>query len=210
MAVVLEDGRFAGTALAVALAEVLERFPSAEAVAVDIPIGLPRRGSRAADLEARRCLGPRAASVFLTPPRRALAAPTYAEANDLCRRITGAGLSRQAYALRGRILEADAVAGTEGRLVEVHPEVSFRAMAGRPLSHSKRTWDGLEERRRLLAREGIHVPGRLPRAGSAAPDDVLDAAAAAWSAARVARGAARSLPASPPRDRRGRPVAIWY
>jgi predicted RNase H-like nuclease len=38
--------------------------------------------------------------------------------------------------------------------------------------------------------------------------DVLDAAAAAWSADRIARGLARSLP-DPPEEIRGRKVAIW-
>jgi predicted RNase H-like nuclease len=40
-------------------------------------------------------------------------------------------------------------------------------------------------------------------------DDVLDAAAAAWTARRKAVGEARSLP-DPPELIRGRPVAIWY
>ena len=40
-------------------------------------------------------------------------------------------------------------------------------------------------------------------------DDVLDAAAAAWSARRIAAGEAISLPAHPPVDTRGRPIAIW-
>jgi predicted RNase H-like nuclease len=43
----------------------------------------------------------------------------------------------------------------------------------------------------------------------AAADDVLDAAIAAWSAARKARGEAVPLPPDlPVQD--GRPVAIWY
>ncbi|MGH9461043.1 MAG: DUF429 domain-containing protein [Vicinamibacteria bacterium] len=41
------------------------------------------------------------------------------------------------------------------------------------------------------------------------PDDVLDAAAASWSAARIARGEAASLPAPPERDANGYPMAIW-
>jgi len=46
-------------------------------------------------------------------------------------------------------------------------------------------------------------------AGQAAPDDVLDAAVAAWTAARKANGEAATLPPEPPlRD--GRAVAIWY
>lgn len=40
-------------------------------------------------------------------------------------------------------------------------------------------------------------------------DDVLDAAAAAWSGQRIAEGTARCLPDSP-ESVQGRVVAIWY
>lgn len=93
-------------------------------------------------------------------------------------------------------------------MVEVHPEVSFAALAGRPLGHSKRSWNGQMERRRLLASAGIQLPDELT-AGQATADDVLDAAIAAWSAARKERGAAATLPDDPP-VQDGRPVAIWY
>src|SRR5437763_1076382 len=52
----------------------------ANVIAVDIPIGIPAEGARPADTEARRLVGPRASSVFTTPIRPVLQAPTYAEA----------------------------------------------------------------------------------------------------------------------------------
>ena len=54
-------------------------------------------------------------------------------------------------------------------------------------------------RRALLAGVGISLPGNLAAAGAAAPDDILDAAAVAWSADRIARGQASSLPDPPPK-----------
>jgi predicted RNase H-like nuclease len=49
------------------------------------------------------------------------------------------------------------------------------------------------------------------RMAGVAPDDVLDAHAVAWSAARVARDSAVCLPRKPaPRDARGLPMAIWF
>jgi predicted RNase H-like nuclease len=90
----------------------------------------------------------------------------------------------------------------------VHPEVSFRALGGRPLPASKRTWAGQAARRGLLEGAGIRLPDQLGRAGVAAPDDVLDAAAAAWSAHRIADGRAASLPHPPQPDPLGRPIAI--
>jgi predicted RNase H-like nuclease len=64
------------------------------------------------------------------------------------------------------------------------------------------------ERRLLLADAGLELPDQLV-AGEAAVDDVLDAAVAAWSAGRKARGEAKPLPADPPIDD-GRAIAIWY
>ena len=40
--------------------------------------------------------------------------------------------------------------------------------------------------------------------------DILDAAAVAWSARRIAAGRARTVPAEPQRDRAGREIAIRY
>ncbi|MGH3778212.1 MAG: DUF429 domain-containing protein [Pseudonocardiaceae bacterium] len=45
---------------------------------------------------------------------------------------------------------------------------------------------------------GIHLPDQLGDASNAGADDVLDAAAAAWSAHRIATGHADRLPAEAP------------
>jgi predicted RNase H-like nuclease len=96
------------------------------------------------------------------------------------------------------------------RLVEVHPEVSFAAMAGRPLAHRKKSWAGALERWELLAARGVALRGACGEAGAlAAVDDLLDAAAVAWTALRVARGAAVSHPCPPERTPDGWPAAIW-
>ena len=65
-------------------------------------------------------------------------------------------------------------------------------------------------RRRLLEEAGVVLPSELGEAGAAGTDDVLDAAAAAWSATRIARGEAVSLPARPVRGPDGLVAAIWY
>jgi cystathionine gamma-synthase len=171
-----------------------------DVIAVDIPIGIPA-SERAADFEARKVVGPRASSVFTTPPRAALEAPTFAEAVARARSRTGKGISQQAYALRHRILEVDAFAENDERIVEIHPEVSFAALAAAALEHSKRTAEGLAERRELLARAGIDVP----QAPAVPEADLLDAAVAAWSARRYLRGEATPLP----EHHEGRIGAIW-
>jgi acyl-CoA thioesterase len=176
--------------------------PGAAVVAVDIPIGIPEQGRREADLEAQRFVGARRSTVFFTPPRAVLEAETYEEARRVAVVATGKSISSQSYALRGRILEADPLARADARIVEVHPEVSFCELAARPLRSSKHTPEGLRERRALLEEAGLVLPER-PRGVPEA--DLLDAAVAAWSAARYARGEAQPLPAGHPK----RIGAIW-
>jgi len=77
------------------------------AIAIDIPIGLPDRGVRQADRAARERLGRLASSVFLTPVRAALAAEPYREATAVAVRLTGSGISQQAYRLREKIFEVE-------------------------------------------------------------------------------------------------------
>lgn len=179
-------------------------------IAIDIPIGLPDRGRRTADVKTRAELGPRWSSIFMTPVRAALAEETHSRASAVNRELAGEGMSIQAFGLFPKIREVDAWRRTVShRVVEAHPELSFREMAGAPLPDSKKTWAGHEHRRRLLAEQGIHLPADLGNAGrEAAPDDILDAAAVAWTAARVTANIARSLP-DPPDDYDDCEVAIW-
>ena len=55
---------------------------------------------------------------------------------------------------------------------------------------------------------GVVVPDAVEV--PAAPDDVLDAAVVAWTAARIGAGVACSLPDPPQVDEEGHPLAIWY
>ncbi|MDQ4030219.1 MAG: DUF429 domain-containing protein [Actinomycetota bacterium] len=199
LAVVVDDGRFADAGIYEDLGSLLAALPEAAAVAVDVPIGLPPPGQRRrADIEARTFVGPRRSSVFFAPSAEALAPSSYREA-----RAIQPSLSAQAYALRRAIL--DAASCDTARLHEIHPEVSFRALAGEPLPFSKRTWNGQMRRRRLLLEAGVAIPDELP-VGLAPADDVLDAAVAAWSATRIARGEHALLPA----DRASGEPAIAY
>jgi predicted RNase H-like nuclease len=169
-------------------------------------------GWRAADTQARALLGLRRSSVFLTAPRTVWDEVDYAAASAACLSTAGKKLSRQVWALAPKLREARTCwARDPGRIHEVHPEVSFQAIAGgTPLAHSKKSWRGQAVRRNLLAATGIRLRDELGEADSVPTDDVLDAAAAAWSAHRIATGAATCLPAMAERDPDGRPVAIWY
>ena len=186
--------------------------PDACVVAIDIPIGLPAGPeSRQADTTARKALGERRSSVFRTPIREALEASTYAEGNAISKVRTGKGMSSQAFALGPKILEVDEwISNAPYPIFEIHPEVSFTEMLGAPAGFYKKTAAGALERRQGLQRAGIVVDRllaqRFPRVQD---DDILDAAAAAWSAARLRDGSARSFPEPPEIGAQGRPVAIW-
>ncbi|GLY65113.1 DUF429 domain-containing protein [Amycolatopsis taiwanensis] len=196
------------------IAELVERADAdgaVEVVAIDIPVGLADASRRRADLLARQAIGPLRSSVFITPVRVALEAPDHATATARNRALTGDGVSVQAFGLKPKVRQVDEwVRRRTHRVVEAHPEVSFAQLAGAPLTLRKTTWAGAELRRRLLAGAGIPLDGDLGAAGRhAAVDDVLDAAAMAWTARRVARGEALARPDPPEVFSDGLPCAIW-
>jgi predicted RNase H-like nuclease len=214
VAVVLDDGRWSQTRVAAGLAELAGAFGGAAAIGVDMPLGLVARGWRHADDLAAARLGAQRSRVFRVPPRAAWQAATHRDAVAVCRTLTDppAGFSVQAWSLRDKIGQAEEVrASLPGLLFEVHPELSFAALnGGTVIAASKKTWNGQMTRRAVLARAGIALPDDLAQAGVVPADDILDAAAVAWSAARIAGGAAVSFPDPPQPDDTGQPIAIWY
>jgi predicted RNase H-like nuclease len=172
--VVLHEGVFSRAVLATNFGDLLNAVPTATVVAVDIPIGLPTM-TRRADIEARRVVGARSSSVFPTPPRAVVEAATYEEAGQRSRALIGRGISQQTFGLAKKILEVESCRTDAGAaLYEVHPEVSFWALAGPPLRAGKHSWTGQAERRTLLETAGILIPTELGRPGLiAAADDVL-------------------------------------
>ncbi|MBL1095596.1 DUF429 domain-containing protein [Streptomyces coffeae] len=212
VAVILRAGAFAGAETAGGLAELLPRVPDAQVVAVDMPLGLLETGLRQADTLAVSIMAPHRSRVFPVPPSEVWREEDYAAANQCCRRLTGRGISRQTWGLAAKLREANAHRDAgDYRLHEVHPEVSFAAMNdSQPVAWSKKSWNGQAVRRGLLVGEGIALPDELGLAGRVPTDDLLDAAAAAWSAHRIARGTARSLPDPPELTATELPVAIWY
>jgi predicted RNase H-like nuclease len=203
-------------------AEVLSMRESPRIVAVDIPIGLSERarhGGRACDREARLLVGKRRSSVFSPPTRAALKASTWSEANAANKATSpeGIGLSTQSWALVAKIAEVDRLLGKEvrQRVRECFPELSFATMAGRPLEHAKRGVTGIQDRAELLVAAGFADPLKLRGSWPSAEvgiDDILDAHACCWTAARIFSGDAQRLPADSPteHDRRGLPMEIWY
>jgi predicted RNase H-like nuclease len=186
--------------------QVLEYLPAFDVLTVHAPVGLPKvpdpRGRRC-DQEARRLLGwPRAGSVVSAPVRAALAASTPAEAA----RLNGT-MSAVQWALLRRTAEVaeDMQLYRQRTVYEIHPELSFFQLNGdQPMAYAKHTEEGRAERRALLEK---HLPGveRLLalRVRGATPEHALDAAAALWTARRIASRAVVRIPEEPEWDEVG-------
>ena len=160
-------------------------------VTVDIPIGLPARGPRSADVLARAQLGSRRSSIFPAPARAVLGATDYADACARSRAACGKALSKQLFNILPKIEEADAVVtpALQARMAEMCPELSFAVLAGAPMAHAKSTPKGQRARRAVLSRvfaDAAAHADRPPRGARA--DDVLDALVGAWTARRFAAG----------------------
>ena len=181
----------------------------ARIVGVDMPIGLPEDGRRACDVAARRRrLGPRASSVFPAPVRAVLGATDHAEAVARSRAASGRGLSVQSWNLVGKIADVDAHVGPGDAVLEVHPELSLATLAGRPLTTTKKTAEGIAERLALLAAPFPALAGHVAtRPSGCATDDVVDAYAVLWTVRRIAAGTAETLGGTE-RDERGLTMAI--
>ena len=182
-----------------------------------MPIGLPDRivpGGRGPEAAARAVLGPRRSSVFSVPSRSTVWERDYRRACSEAARTSEPPrmVSQQAFHLFPKIREIDGLmsAELEDRVHEVHPELAFwRLNDGRPMNHPKKSPAGKEERHAVLLRHGLPTSALASVPRGAAMDDLLDAAASALIARRIARGEAVPFPAEPGRDGRGLRMAIW-
>ena len=198
-----EEGRFDWQ-----VCGTLAELPKTGIVLIDIPIGLPDRGRRRCDLEARTMLGRRWMTVFTGVRRPLLSMGSWEEANAWGKQ-DGEGVTKQLCGILPKIRKVDdwIRAARNRTFREGHPELSFCAAAGRPMKHKKKNEEGRDERLdaltsfidRAMVLEWL---GRR-RGSGAAKDDVLDALALCWSAARLALGCHSTLPAAPPVDAHG-------
>lgn len=176
-------------------AEVLRITAECDAVAVDMPIGLPGDAEpRSCDLEAQRVLGAQRSSIFLAPPRRALDARDPREFQRIHREIRGVGAGLPVWAIVPKMLEVnlafEADSDLQRRVFEFHPELIWKRLAGGRKLASKKTPAGILDRVAVLnatagmwtSRESYELDGKP------AIDDVLDAISGiAAAAAFIAR-----------------------
>ena len=220
IAIALDEAGEHSHLIASSIAHVARRHPAA-LVLVDIPIGLrdTEPEERRCDVEARALLGPRGSSVFPAPCRSALVSPTYRDASDENFRQTGRRLSKQSFHIAPRIRDVEEYlrrSWASGPVIrEMHPEVCFRALAARPMAHSKRTAAGAAERLEVLERHLPTAPAIVDEVvrghgrSAVQPDDVIDALVGAVTA-RVGGSGLKTLPATPEIDSRGLRMEVVY
>ncbi len=179
-------------------------------VLIDIPIGLPEGASgllndvedRNCDRDCRKLLPKhRKSSVFPVPARQALRAEDPSAANAAA---TGRKLSRQTINILPKIRETDDFLASRlrqglpvaGLIEESHPELVFARLNsqadGAPM-HRKKEAEGQRERLEILREAGLPSTETerffsLFARKQAAKDDLLDAAALAIAAYRIASG----------------------
>lgn len=183
--------------------------------AIDMPIGLPARGARACDLEARQRLRPHASRVFTGARRGLWEFASRAAAHTAMKTSGDSGVNCQLWNLCPKICELDAVMTPflQDKIREAHPELVFlRLNGGRPLSRKKDA-EGRAIRRRLLLREGFDELDdwlNVRRRGEGAQaDDILDGCAMAIAARDFHLG--NALPRQcAEKDARGLTMQIWY
>ncbi len=206
--------------------DVLQLTNRCTAIGIDMPIGLPEIsgiGGRLADREARANLGARQSAVFAVPSRAAVMEQDYREACAVALATSSPPrkVSKQCFHLFPRIREIDALMTPpqQDRIFECHPELGFWALNNEsPLDQPKKVKSqphppGLELRRALLE-AAEYSPAFLRsiaglKRSIAGEDDLLDACACSWSAARILRGNALRFPDPPPLDARGLRMEIW-
>ena len=198
-------------------ADVLSKTPECELVCVDIPIGLSDSTEpRECDIAARKVLRERASSVFPPPIRQCLWANDPETASRICFEYSGKKLNRQSFFIMSKIREVDQMMTPElqQRVREIHPEISFWALNGKkPTGHNKKGLVGRNERIKLLAPIFPGVPESIAKARrpqKVAPDDILDALVAAWTAGQAVVGKSKTLPENPKIDSRRLKMEILY
>ncbi|MGY1661031.1 DUF429 domain-containing protein [Geodermatophilus sp. SYSU D00705] len=206
------DGRTVQLTVLRTAADVLA-VADVEVVGIDMPIGLSDDGVRACDVAARERLRPYGAtsSVFPAPVRAVLAARGYADARRLSVEATGGrSLSAQSFQLVAAIRSLDDALGEPpaDSVVEVHPELAFRALDDR-VRDPKSGARGQAQRIRALEPVMDVLDGLSDAPAGVPVVDALDACAAAWSARRIADGSATCV-GDGSLDARHRPMRICW
>ena len=194
------------------ISKIEDYYLTADAVLIDIPVGLPENEPENAarpDREARNHLPTdRKPTIFPVPCRQAINKVSYADASAENERVLGKKLTRQSYAFAKMVRQIDEFLLEEkywqNRLVESHPEVAFQMLnSGNGLRYSKHTEAGIQERIAILQRYGVDPTPLFAEFTPKQYEDVLDALCLAVSAKLGCENGFQTIPENPICDSRG-------
>lgn len=199
--------------------DIMREFPTADSYLIDMAIGLPEcseESEKRPDKAARKELGKYGSTVFPIPCRQAIMVDSndpqaVVKMRELNLSVLGKSLSAQSINIIPKIRELDEFLDDhreyENVFCESHPELCFTRLNGKALMMKKKTAEGLEERRSILEKyiekgtmDDIQVRAKELRC---MPDDIMDAACLAVSAALKAHGMCDTIPEEPETDARG-------
>ena len=205
------------------ISDLWQKYNENSLILIDIPIGLKENypKSRSCDLEARKILGsPRRNSVFPVPCRQAINEHTYESACIVNEKYLGTKLSIFAWRIVPKIKEVDLFLlkneSARSQIMEIHPELCFCHLAGKPMHYSKKDKDGISERLEVLKRvcpstnEIFRSSLSRYKRKEVARDDILDALSAAVTAKLGHKYGFTSIPENGEIDPKGLPMQMVY
>ena len=194
------------------IAEINRYYLSADAVLIDIPVGIPENMAENAarpDCEARNFLPPeRKSTIFPVPCRQAIYCENYGAASAENQQVLGKKLPSQSFAFSKMIRQVDDFLSKEmcwqNRLMESRPEVAFQMLnGGNGLQYSKHTEAGIAERITILRSNGVDPVPLFAEFTPKQYEDVLDALCLAVSAKLGCEHEFQTMPKNPVADSRG-------
>lgn len=201
------------------------RYRDADAVLIDMPIGLPSVDGerRECDRLAKQLLGERHPGVYYAPVRDAIYESSLPAAKRVNERA-GYSIQNQTWSIVPRIREVDEFLddqpGARDRIRETRAEVCYHTFADAQLTTPPTSTTGIAERRSVLATVAPEAMAALdvavetyttPRYAPTVTDAgaIQDAFAAALTAQRSPDRTA-TLPLAPPTDERDLEMAITH
>lgn len=194
------------------ITEINECYYDADAVLIDIPVGLPESTEEywsRPDRQARSLLSAnRKSTIFPVPCRQAIGMETYEKASAENERVLGRKLTSQSYGFSKMIRQVDEFldtnVGWKNRIVESHPEVAFQRLNnGKGLQYSKHTEAGIAERIAVVQSYGVDPVPLFADFTSKQHEDVLDAVCLALTAKLGCENGFQTIPDTPVCDHRG-------
>lgn len=192
--------------------EITEKYPEFDAFLIDMVIGLRDNTTQTRPDEAARMeLGVKASTVFPIPSRSAVYKDTEEEQKKANLDALGKSLAKQSIAIIPKIKELDIFLTEhpeyQGRILESHPEVDFARLNGAVVTTRKKEYTGFTQRKIVLSqyldRDSMSDFYDMAKGLYCNPDDLMDAACLAVTAALHAHGLSETIPEEPDRDSRG-------